>query len=106
MRLHGTEILEEETSNLFNQFRGKTDGIHPAKFRGVCTEDSAVVEDNVQGDIFLYDIDIAAGSMIGELARRSVGKHALFVRLLRYNSHICHVVRYQRSLQSLSLSIM
>ena len=33
LRLHGNEILEEETSNLFNQFRGKTGGIDPANLR-------------------------------------------------------------------------
>ena len=91
MRLHGNEILEEETSNLFNQFRGKTGGIDPANFRSVCIEDIAVVEDIVQTDILLYDIDIAAGTVIDELARRSVGKHFHTVRLLRYNRHICDV---------------
>ena len=32
--------------------------------------------------IFLYDIDIVEGSMIKELARRSVGKHSTTVQLL------------------------
>ena len=42
-------------------------------------------------DFFLYDFDISNGSMIGELARRSVGKHSNTVRLLRYIRHICYV---------------
>ena len=54
-------------------------------------KDITVVEDIVRVDIFLYDLDLVDGSVIGELARRSVGKHSNTLRLLRYNSHICHV---------------
>ena len=54
-------------------------------------EDMAAVEDIVQADIFLYDIAIVEGSMIGELARRIVGEHSNTLRLLRYNGHICCV---------------
>ena len=54
-------------------------------------EDNSVVENIVRADIYFNDIDIVDGSMIGELARRSVGKHSNTVRLLRYNKHICHV---------------
>ena len=54
-------------------------------------EDFGAVEDIVQADAFLYDDDIVKGSMISELAQRSVGNQYNTVRLLRYNSHICHV---------------
>ena len=54
-------------------------------------DNAAAVEDFVQQDVFLYDIDIVEWSMIGELERRSVGKHSNTVRLLRYHSHICYV---------------
>ena len=46
-------------------------------------EDIAAVDDIVRAEKFLYGIDIVDGSMIGELARRSVGKHPITVRLLR-----------------------
>ena len=82
---------ELETSNLFNLFLEKTGGTDPANFRGARLQDIAIVEDIVQADIFLYVIDIANGSMIGELEMRSIGKHSNTVRLFRSNSHICHV---------------
>ena len=66
-------------------------GLISANIPRVFMEVFAAVEDVVQADIFFYDIDIVDGSSIGELARRSVGKHSSTVRLLRYNSHICWV---------------
>ena len=54
-------------------------------------EDIAAMKSIVPADIFLYDIDIIDGSMIGEFARISVGKPSNTVRLLRYISHICYV---------------
>ena len=69
----------------------KTGGTDPANYRGVCMECIAIVEDIVRADIFFYDIDFVDGSMIGELAWRSVGKHSNTVRLVRFNSHICSV---------------
>ena len=63
----------------------------PASFRSVCMGDIAAVEDNVQADIFLYDIDIVDGFMIGELKMRNVRKHSINVRLLRYNCDLRHV---------------
>ena len=91
LHMLGNERLEEETSKVFNLFPKKLVGFDTANFRGVFMEDNTIVEDIVQADILLYDIDIVDGSMIGEPARRSVGKHSITVRLLRYNSHICHV---------------
>ena len=49
------------------------------------------VEDLLQLNIFLYDIDFAAGELIGELRRRSIQKYEKSVKLLRYNNHICYV---------------
>ena len=54
-------------------------------------KDISTVEDNVQPDIFLFDIDILDRSTVDELARRSLEKQTYTVRLLRYNSHICYV---------------
>ena len=90
MRLQGNEGFEDETSKLLKLFLEKTGGSHPSNFRGVCLEDIAIVEEVVPTDIFLYDIDIADGSTIGALARRSVRKYSKTVRLLRYTSHICY----------------
>ena len=60
-------------------------------FEVFVVSDIAAVEDIVLAENFLYDIDIVDRSMIGELAERSVGKHCITVRLLRYKSHICYV---------------
>ena len=54
-------------------------------------DDIPIVEDLIQVNIFLYDIDIVNGSIVGELARRSVQKYCNTARLLRYNNHICYV---------------
>ena len=49
------------------------------------------VEEMLQLNIFLYDIDLVDGELIGELARRSIQKFEKSVKLLRYNNHICYV---------------
>ena len=41
--------------------------------------------------ISFCDIGIVDGSLIGEFARRSLGKHSNTVRLLHCHSHICYV---------------
>ena len=53
----------------------------------------AAVEDIVQADIFLYDIDIVHGSMIGKLARGGgdAGKHSNNIRLIPYSSHLFYI---------------
>ena len=91
LHLHGNEKLEEETCKLFNLYLEKRGGIKPATFQGVCVDDIPLVEDLIQVNIFLYDIDIVDGSIVGELARRSVQKYCNTTRLLRYNNHICYV---------------
>ena len=91
LHLHGNERLEEETNKLFNLYLQRKDGIEPAAFQGVCMDDIPTVEEITGINIFLYDVDIVEGSLVGELARRSVQKHPDTVRLLRYNSHICYV---------------
>ena len=91
LHLHGNEKLEEETCKLFNLYLEKRGGIEPATFQGVCVDDIPLVEDLIQVNIFLYDIDIVDGSIVGELARRSVQKYCNTTRLLCYNNHICYV---------------
>ena len=90
LQLHGNGKLGEETSKLFTLFL-EINRTNPASFQGVCMNDILFVEDLVQVNIFLYDVDFVDGAMIGELARRSVGKHSNTVGLLRYNSPIRYV---------------
>ena len=91
LHLHGNERLEEETSKLFNLFLVNSTNPDPSKFQGVCMYDIPSVEDIVGIDVFIYDIDLIDGAMVGELARRSIKKYGKKVQLIRYNSHICHV---------------
>ena len=91
LHLHGNEKLEEETCKLFICYLEKKGGIGAATFQGVCVDDIPLVEGLIQVIIFRYDIDIVGGSIVGELARRSVQKYCNTARLLRYNNHICYV---------------
>ena len=57
-------------------------------------DDIPSVEDIVSINIFIYDIDLIDGAMVGELARRSIKKYEKNVQLIQYNSHICYVYYY------------
>ena len=72
LHLHGNERLEEETSKLFNLFLVNSTNPDPSKFQGVCMDDIPSVEDIVGINMFIYDIDLIDGAMVGELARRSI----------------------------------
>ena len=91
LHLHGNERLEEETSKVFNLFLVKSTNPDPSKFQGVCMDDIPSVEDIVGINIFIYDIDLIDGAMVGELARRSIKKYEKNVQLIRYIRHICYV---------------
>ena len=91
LHLHGNERLEEEISKLFNLFLVNSTNPDPSKFQGVCMDDIPSVEDIVSINIFIYDIDLIDGAMVGELARRSIKKYEKSVKLIRNNSHICYV---------------
>ena len=54
-------------------------------------DDIPSLEEIVGINIFIYDIDLIDGAMVGELARRNIKKHENNVQLIRYNSHICYV---------------
>ena len=68
LHLHGNERLEEEASKLFNLFLVNSTNPDPSKFQGVCMHDIPSVEDIVGINIFIYDIDLIDGAMVGELA--------------------------------------
>ena len=91
LHLNGNERLEEETSKLFNLFLVNSTNPDTSKFQGVCMDDIPSVEDIVGINIFIYDIDLIDGAMVGELARQSIKKYEKNVQLMRYNSHICYV---------------
>ena len=91
LHLHGNERLEEETSKLFNLFLVNSTNLDPSKFQEVCMDDFPSVEDIVRINIFIYDIELIDGAMVGELARRSIKKHEKNDQLVRYNSQICYV---------------
>ena len=73
LHFHGGKKHDEDTSIFFNLFPKNIGGTDPANFRCVCLEDIATEENNVKAYNFLYDLDFVEGSMIVELARRSVG---------------------------------
>ena len=91
LHFHGNERLEEETSKLFNLFLVNSTNPDPSKFPGVCMDDIPSVEDIGSIIIFIYDIDLIDGAMVGQPARRSIKKYEKKVQLIRYNSHICYV---------------
>ena len=75
LHLHENESPEEETSKLFNLFLVNSTNLDPSKFQGVCMDDIPSVEDIVGISIFIYDIDVIDGAMVGELARRCIKKY-------------------------------
>ena len=91
LHLHGNHRLEEETSRIFNLFLDNCGEADPSKFQGVHMTDILKVEEMLQLNIYLYDIDFVDGELIGELARRSIHKFEISVKLLRYNNYICYV---------------
>ena len=100
LHLHGNQRLEEQTSKVFNLFINKMDGLSPNQFQGVHMNDIPTVEDLVALKILMYDVDIVAGNIVGELVRRSVQNYENTVRLLRYNNHICYVNNIIAAFQS------
>ena len=93
LHLHGSRGLEDETSERFTLLLQKVGGTNPASFQGVCMKDVSVIEYCVRVSIFLYDVDFIDGATIGEIVRRSVGRHSKTVRLSLYSSHICYVFK-------------
>ena len=87
--LHRNGGPEKVNSKIFTLFLGKIGGTNPASFQGVCMIDFPIVDDLVQVSIFLYDIDFDDEDMIGELAKRSVGRDS--------NARHCSTTTLQQS---------
>ena len=83
LHLHGNERLEEQTSKLFNLLLVNSTNPDPSNFQGVCMDDIPSVEDIVSINIFIYDIDLIDGAMVGELARRSITRYEKIVQMIR-----------------------
>ena len=75
LQLHGKKRLEEETSKLFNHFLINSTNPDPSMFQGGCMDDIQSVEDIVGINIFINDTNLINGSMVGQLARRSIKKY-------------------------------
>ena len=67
LHFYGNERLEEKTSKLFNLFFINSTNPDPSKFQGVCMGDIPSVEDLVGINIFIYDVDLIDGAMLGNL---------------------------------------
>ena len=91
LHLHGNDRLKEETSKLFNLFLVNSTNPDPSKFQGVCRDEIPSVEGIVGINIFIYNIDLIDGAMVGELVPRSIKMYQKTVQLIRYYSHICYV---------------
>ena len=74
LHMHGNQRLEEETSKMFNVFINKKDGLGPNQFQEVHVNNISTVEGLLTLNLVLYDINIADGNIIRELARRSMQK--------------------------------
>ena len=90
VNLHGTTSLETSSPIFFNDFLEKS-GCDRKQLRRVWIDNLPIVEDVVEKNIFLYDIGIEDGDIIGELSRRSIGGYENTVEFLRYNNHTFHV---------------
>ena len=66
--LNGSERLHGETSKLSNLFLINSTNPDASKFPGVCMDDIPSVEDIVGINIFICDIDLVDGALVGELA--------------------------------------
>ena len=91
LHLYGNERLEEETSKFFNLFLVNSTNPDPSKFHRVCMDNIPFVDEIVGMNIFIYDIDLIDGAMVGELAQRSIKKYENNVQLIRHNCHNCYV---------------
>ena len=93
VRLYGKtslEKFEKSISRSSYDFLEKFGG-DPKQFRGDSMDNPPIGEDELEKNIFIYDIDIEDGDFVFELARRSICKYKNTVKLLCYNNHITHV---------------
>ena len=100
LHFHGTQRLQEETSELFNLFTKKMDALSLNQFQGVHMNVILTVQDLLTLNILMYDIDNVDGNIVGELARQSGQKYGNTVLLQGYNNHIYYVNNINAVFQS------
>ena len=100
LHLQRNKRLENETSQIFIAFMSRMDKLSPSQLQGVHMNDISIVEDLLLLIVLLYDIDNVEGSILSELAWRSVKRLENTVWLLRYNLHICCVININAVFQS------
>ena len=54
-------------------------------------KDIFFVEELLTLNVLLYDVGIVDGTIIGELARRSMQRYEKTVRQLRFDNHFCYM---------------
>ena len=84
---------------LFGKFVSATD-CDPENFMGVSLDQIAIIENLVEKNIFIYDLTIEDGEIVGELIRRSIERYEENIKLLRYNNHICYVNDINKAVMS------
>ena len=87
----GTTNFETSTSKIFIDFPAKTGCYLKQLFHGVSLDNLPIVGNDVQKNIFIYDIDLEDGNFVGDLSGRSIGKKEDTEKLLRYNNHKIYV---------------
>ena len=88
--VHGSSEMETNAANLFSAFLHES-GHDAINFRGVSIDQLVFFENAIKHNIFIYDIDIEEGEIVGELARRTVEMYKKNINLLRHNDHICYL---------------
>ena len=72
LHLHGNQLLEEETSKIFNLFINKMERLRTNQFKGVHINNIPSGEDLVIFTILLYYIDIVEGNIMETLSENSL----------------------------------
>ena len=89
LHLHGNEARGRNIKVI--QSLSNSTNPYPSKFQRVRMDVILPLENIVGINIFISDIDLIDGAVVGELARRSIKKYEKNVQLLQYTSHICYV---------------
>ena len=83
--------LEQKTSNSFNAFINKMDGLSANQYQGVYMNDIPSPEDLLTLNFLLHDTDIVDGNIVAEIARENAQRYENTVQLLSHNHHIYYV---------------
>ena len=90
IHLFGSVDVKLQAIRIFHNFVTAS-GCDPENLTGVSFDQIPIIEEQIKQNIFIYDIDIEDGEIIGGLVRRSVERYDENIKLLRYNNHTCYV---------------